>query len=617
MKNKVGIAIAAVAVVAIALAAYFFLAKPGIVPKISYDVDVKKEAAESLARYVPNEVIAYYSLNELEQVWNDLRNSKFWNEFTALNIWNDPNVQSSIQQFKDEFRNSFGFELGEGTLMDLLGKELALAVLPIDAGSAQPKVLFLADVGTKTKVTERIFKIVEKIRGEEEGSTIQNIPYGSSEIVQIPPATEGDPNIYYTILGNSFVLGIGETKEAIENAIDIVDGKSTNSLAENEKFRNVIRTTTLGANDIGRFYMDFDRIGSFMEALSTLPGGTPLAPNVATAFGVLSTLGGTTVLEEGLFTRVSVVPNRDKMDALTRQMWDSKPAKPESMNLIPEGTYLYSASCSLDVKAMWDLWLSNLESQNPQQGELVKGGIANFEQAMGINIEDDVLSWVGNEASFVFNEVATGGLFPIPKMALLVKVKNKRNAEKLMNKLVDTVNQQAQNLAQTPAEGGAAITGIQLQMTSEDYKGYELKLLELPFLGKALAPGYTFIGDFLVVSSNMGSLQKMIDTYKGDNPSLASDQSFQIASRIVESKTNQVVYVNMEKMMDAAIEISNWVASFQALQPDAQNAQQNQQFIQESLIPLLKTLKNIKVIGVNTLYTQNGIEQTFFADFSR
>ena len=107
----------------------------------------------------------------------------------------------------------------------------------------------------------------------------------------------------------------------------------------------------------------------------------------------------------------------------------------------------------------------------------------------------------------------------------------------------------------------------------------------------------------------------MVDTYKRDTPSIAEDEGFKSASLIIDKKTNQLVYVNVSKMMDAGIEISSWIASFQALQADAVEAQANQQFIQESLIPLLKSLKAIKIIGVNILYTPDGIEQTFFAEF--
>ncbi len=616
MKNKLGLIVGVIAVAAVAVVGFQFLSKSGSSPRLSYNVDVKKEAAESLARYAPNDVVAFYSLKQLESVWNELRGSEFWKEFTSLKIWQDTNVQSSLQRFQDEFKNSLGFEVGEGTLMDLLGKELAIAVLPMSPGATTPNVLFLAQVGTKTKITERIFKIVENLRGEGE-SDIERAPYGSTEVVHILPNTDADPDLYYTVLGNSFILGIGDARTAIENAIDLADGKSDNSLAKNERFQSIISSTTLGNNAIGRFYMDFEKIGSLMNALSSLPGAGALGPNVASAFGVLQTLGGTTVLDKGLMTRISVTPNKDKMDDQTRAMWDSKPATPASLALIPEGTYLYSASCSLDVNAMWQLWLNNLNGQNPQQAQLIQTGISNFEQSMGISIEKDVLAWIGNEASYVFNEVATGGLFPIPKMALLVKVKDKKAAQKFLDKVVASVNQQTANLGQNAQQTGApAITGFQLQMAEESYKGSDLKLLELPFLGRALAPGYAFVGDFLVISSNAESLKKMIDSYKGDAPSLVDDPNFQKAGKVIERKTNQIVYVNMSKMMDAGIEISNWIATFQALQP-SDEGQANQEFIQDSLIPLLKSLKAIKTIGVNTLYTSNGIEQTFFTEFSK
>ena len=621
MKNKVGLIVGAIAVAALAVAGYLFISKPGMGPKLSYQIDAKKEAAQSLARYVPKNVVAFYSLNNVEKVWTELRGSDFWKEFSNLKIWQDANVQTTMQNFQTEFKKSLGFELGEGTIMDLIGKELVIAVLPMEAESQQPNILFLSEVGGKTKVAEQIFKMIETSRSEGAEATpvkTERVNFGSAEIVHVIPNTPEDPDVYYTLLDNSMIVGLGNTRAALENAINVHDEKSEDSLAKNEAFQNLISKTTLGENTIGRFYMDFGQVGSLIEALSAIPGTGPLAPNVTNAFASLKTLGGTTVLDKGLMTRIEVTPNKEKMDSQTRSMWETQPAKPESLALVPSGTYLYSTSCSLDVSGMWDLWLNNLSTQNAQQAQLIQDGIRSFEQSMGVEIKKDILSWIGNEAAYVFNEVSTGGLFPIPKMAILVKVTDKGAAQKFLDKLVDGINKQTAAVGEEQ-EGETAsalpgITGFQLQMAEENYKGSSLNLLELPFLGKSLAPGYAFVGDFLVISSNAEALKKMIDTYKGDNPSLEKDENFQNAAKVIERKTNQIVYVNMSKMMDAGVEISNWIATFQALQP-TEEGQANQAFIQESLIPLLKSLKAISTIGVNTVYTSDGIEQTFFTDF--
>lgn len=631
MKTKVGILIAAVAIVALALAGYFILYKPA--PRIGIVVDAKKEAAQSLARYVPQNVVAYYSISNIEGVWTNLKNSNFWKEFTALKMWQDANINANIQKLKDDFKTNFGFELGEGTIMDLAGQELALAVLPMKPEELQPSVLFLSRVGGKTKVADTIIKLIEKSKGEEKAD-IETAKFGSSEIVHIKPAAEGEPDLNYAILGDTLILGVGKARPALENAINIVDGKSEDSLANNEQFRDIIANTTLGKNLLARFYMDFSHMGSFLASLTALPGGAPLPANVADAFGALKTIGGTTVTDGGLYTKIQITPNREKMDAKTRAMWESRPAKPASITFVPSGTYLYSASTSLDLKAMWDLWLTNLQTQNAQQAQLIQTGIQNFEQAIGVSIEKDIISWIGNEAAFVFNEISKG-IIPIPKMAILVKVKDKTSAERFLNKLVEAVNKQTEALGATPpaapvAEAtpeeaaaptapapspAAALAGFKLRIAQETFKGEQLNVLDIPLLGRGLAPGYAFVDDFLVLTSSMEILQQMIETYRGERPSLERDDDFVKAAAMMERKTNQLVYVNTSKMLDAGVEICNWIVSFQALQPTPVEGAvaPPQQFIQESLIPLLKCLKAIKVLGINTLYTSQGIEQTFYA----
>lgn len=626
MNKKVGIIVAIVVVAGLALAGTFLLLKPTGKPLITYKIDAKKEAAESLARYVPQNVVAYYSISNIETMWNNIRNSNFWKEFTALKIWQDAEMNTALENFKKDFTTQYGFELGEGTMMDLMGQELALAVLPMKLEQPQPSVILLSRVGAKTKVADTIVKMMEKTRGEAK-SEIETTKRGSSEIVEIKGGEEGDPELYYAIVGNNLVLGVGpDSRASVENAIDIADGKSQDSLANNPQYRDLIASTTLGKNTVGRFYMDMSNIGSFMTALAAIPGGAALPANVADAFGVLKMIGGTMVMNQGLYTKIQIIPNREKMDAQTRAMWDSRPAKPESIAFIPAGSYLYSASSSLDVKSMWDLWQTNLKAQNAQQAQLITTGIQNFEQAIGVSIEKDIISWIGNEAAYLFYEIGKG-LIPMPKMAILVKAKNKRDAEAFLNKLVDAVNKQTATLGApaaapegevaapaAPPTPAAALAGFKLRIAKEPYKGEELNILDIPLLGKALAPSYAFVGDFLIICSSSELLQQMIETYKGNLPSLEQDPEFQMAASVMDRKTNQLVYVNTSKMMDAGVEICNWIVSFQTLQtpPEAAGATPNQAFIQESLIPLLKCLKTIKVLGINTVYTSQGIEQTFF-----
>ena len=137
-------------------------------------------------------------------------------------------------------------------------------------------------------------------------------------------------------------------------------------------------------------------------------------------------------------------------------------------------------------------------------------------------------------------------------------------------------------------------------------------------MGMGLTPGFAFLGDFLVLSTSTAVLEKLVDLSQGTGNSLLKDPNYLSISSDLPEKTNQMGYVNTQRIFDVAIDICNWVISFQQLNvPPAgapgsvMSAQTTatQKVLTETVIPLLKAMKAVRVIGINTTYTENGIEQ--------
>ncbi len=637
MKKAIGILIAVAVVVLSVLLIVVLPKRPGVAPGVG------------LESYLPKSTVAYYAVKDIKTTWTQLRSSQFYKELSALPLWDELQAQAAIGNFLKSFKDAFGFELTEQRVMDVIGEELAVAVLMGAPADPEPKMLFLSRTGAKTQLAELAGRLLDKAKSAG-NQKLETWKYNGYDLHNIKSNDPTAPELNYTFLDNILVLGVGKTRNAMEGVVDLYKGKRGESIANSENFKKFMSLSSdVKGKRVGLFFMDFEQIAKAVEgAKLNVPGA--IGANLGQTLSLLKLIGGVSVMEQGLFTKIYVVPNKQSMDATTKAVWEAKPQVLASLKFIPEGTVLYSATNSMDVKKLWGVWKQNLLKQAPDQAKTVLDAIAKAEANLGMSVETDLLSWVGDEVAYTFNDVTLESVFPIPKMALIVKVTDKAKAQMFIEKLVDYANKQAATVATpaapaTPAEAPAgtpapaqpagaptaapaaapvpaaaptAAPAIQLKLEEIDYNGVTMKFISIPLMGKGLAPGFAFLGDFLVLSTSTSSLEKMIDVAQGRGNSLLKDSNFVSVSKHLPEKTNQMGYVNTQRVFDIGVDICNWIISFQQLNVPAPGtpgitapAQVNatQRILKDTVIPMLRALKVVRVIGINTTYTDNGIEQ--------
>jgi hypothetical protein len=586
---------------------------------VIYAVMPKKKfigEAVGLETLIPKDAVAYYSAKDFKGTWTLVKDSNFWKQLSGLQIWKDLKTQDNFNAFSKSLSDSLGFELTEGKVMDVIGDEVALAIVVGARNDTEPKVLILTKTGTRTQLAETAAKLIDKAKGAG-ASAVETWNYGDMTLTHVKSNDPTAPEINYVFLGNVLALGIGNTREVLQNVVDLSKGKSNDSIGQTEGYQKLLALEgKTGSHVVGKFYMDFDKITQTVGGVNLpVPGGAPA--NVAAPLAMLKSIGGVTWIENGLNTRIVVVPNKANMDETTRSLWDVKPQKPVSMDFIPEGTVLYSVSNSLDVSGLWKIWQTNLSKQAPEQAKAITDAIETAEKSMGMSIEGDILSWIGDEIAYTFNEVNVEGIFPIPKMALIVKVKDEEKAKAFLAKLVDMVNQQAATpgpVAGTAEETAPAVPSFQLKLEKSTYGGVEISSMNVPLVGKGLAPGYAFIKGFLVIASGSTMLEKMVDVSQNKGNSIISDPNYRKVSSALSGEVNQLGYINTEKMFDVAVDICNWVVAFQQMNVPGTaiapaQAEATKKILSETVIPILKCLKAVKVVGISTVYTKEGIEQ--------
>lgn len=598
-----------------------------------------------LAEILPQDTAFYYSIQNTESVWKDIKSSRFWRELSELKLWQDIQIQSGLDDLKSQFKENVGVELTEENLMKLIGRELAITITPPASAGAPPRIILLCRGKTKHSLNDITNPIISRIK-EKDPQRVEETQYEGNTITNIKPLSADQPQIYFLPLKNILVVGIGDTKTGIQNIADISGNKTKESLSDTDKYKRISGLIGDKKKDLaGLFYMDFIKMRKYLETLA--PQGQIAGK---TGMETLDFLGGFTEIKDGLITKLYIYPNAEELSPQMKAMWETPPQESNTLKFAPEKTMLYIASSSLDLGNLWNLWLENLKKQVPEQAQPILDNIEKFKTEWNIDFEKDIFSVTGNEMAFIFSDISTEGLAPIPKLGLALKVKDKEKAEKLIADLIAKNNQKAaeeaaaleekakeetvpaplkegEESAATETPKVKARVRFQINLVEETYDGNTIKIIQLPIVGTGLAPGYTYLDDFLLIGATTKTLHEMIDVTKGKIKPLTHNPSYQDIAGILPKKNNQGTYINMERLMEIGIGICNWIVSFQQLtmpqgEPPADPAEAaayNEQkaqseatitTINNNVIPLLKTLKAIKVIASTGVNKPDHVEQT-------
>ena len=79
----------------------------------------------------------------------------------------------------------------------------------------------------------------------------------------------------------------------------------------------------------------------------------------------------------------------------------TEPTPHHSIKFAPTDVISYSAFNLLDLPKLWQMVMGFVESMPPEMSREVLGSLQQMETMMGIDIEDDLLSWMGNEIALL------------------------------------------------------------------------------------------------------------------------------------------------------------------------------------------------------------------------
>ncbi|MFC2140622.1 DUF3352 domain-containing protein, partial [Candidatus Auribacterota bacterium] len=483
----------------------------------------------------------------------------------------------------------------------LLGEELSLGIKT--AGDI-PTVTIISKIKDKKSLENNLALILKT--GEKEG-TIQKENYQNIEIVFVKSSVPEQPNIGFAFLSDnklSLVIGgsIQDNKDIIDRGVGAKE-----SFADNQEFKKLFKKSITGD---GIFFIN-------LSGINRLSSPEALNPFFAGGTDMVKAIGGVVSFAEGIELSLRIVPNKEKMSDDVLKLWMLRPNKANTLGYVPENTLFYTGTTAIDFKAFFESWKKNLAGQNNEAAKTFLTGLENLKN-QNVDIENGIIPNLGKEFALVCSGLSADGIFPEIELSFMISTKNKDVIKTQLEGIIKSIEGSFGGGAAEEEAGNL----FKIETATQQYSGVDIIELKLPLVGAGFSPCYAFIDDFTVISTSVKGVKKLIDVSEGKVKSIKEDANYKTIANIITDKSNQLGYVNVQEVLSAAVSICEWIISFQRLSmpkgdtPEEkarrEEIEQTEAILKENVIPLLKVLKVVKVLGSNTRYLDDSsINQIF------
>lgn len=499
--------------------------------------------------------------HDLEGFWARLQATQLYRELQA--IPDVRNAMAPLAESRQEIQKEICIRIDEGTLMSLFGRKFDVGYygnLPGDRAD----LLMVADVADEARARS-VLEECERQLASEKGATFRDEEIEGEEI-RVANNREGEEVLFYSLDGAR--LAMSTTRERLGQALALRDGEGevpsmTTTTVYLETLKKLPESTLVVYVDQQALRTAAQRTAADTAAVGR--GEAARQERLAAATSVLGDMRvadaiviGAHWTESGLrgtsYTRFPEGERPELAKMLTRT-----PAAIRTLSFQPVGTLFYGSINSIDARIVYDeAYRYAVDATRVQMGvenspdsaradSVVATQLAAFERQAGIDLDEDVVAWVGEETALAITGVDKTGFFPIPEVALTIATKDRARTGRTMSKIENRVSQVALQRASIP-----------LQWQTEEYQGQTIRYAPTP-LGEGLALAYTVTEDFLLLASSRGLVRRMLDARGGRAQALPSNPDFGAMTRFYPEQANALGFVNIQQIL---IEVEGLMATY-------------------------------------------------------
>ncbi len=505
----------------------------------------------AVAMDLPAGASVVMSGHDLRAFWTRLQGTQFYKQLAAIE-----GVRETFEPLaaaQREFETGTGLALDEETVMNLLGNKFDLGFygpLPEDRAD----LLLLAEVEDE-EAARLVLEAAEARLAAGKGARFSDTEIGG-KTVRMAANAEGEDVVFYVLEEGRLTMSTtgprleqalggeaaGETMAEVQDYLDVLKKLPDASItlwidqrAISEASRAALAEADTTAGDQGPDTTEEERLAAAATAFEEY--------NVVRDFGM-----GLFWTEAGIRSDVYTRFLEDRGAELT-EMLTQAPTEVRSIAFQPMGTLLYGAVNTLAPRLIYeqltryavDATRIQMEVEGTPDSmradSLVQGNIAAFERSTGLDIEDDILAWMGDEISFSITGVDKSGFFPLPELAITVASRDEGRARAFFQKAETLLADAARQRASVP-----------ISWQGEEYEGQTIRYAPTP-LGEGLAISYVVTSDFAIVASKPALARQMLDARTGRSQALPSNPDFGALTEFYSQKVNAIAFVDVEGIM--------------------------------------------------------------------
>ncbi len=183
---------------------------------------------------------------------------------------------------------------------------------------------------------------------------------------------------------------------------------------------------------------------------------------------------------------------------------------------------------SVNILGPNDIWIlaQTLLSQFPEGTKLL-AQLREWEDQLGISIEKDYLSWMGNEWCIAKMVMDLDALVPMNQVALLLHVNDTEKATQALKKTLQIL----QDLH------------LPVLFETETYRGSEIATLSLPML---VSPGWCLHENTLIIATHASLIRQMLDVKAGEQRGVVRNRYYQQLQEFTRQEANKYTFQDNE-----------------------------------------------------------------------
>ncbi len=432
---------------------------------------------------------------------------------------NNPKIQTMIEEAQAEFAKETDFTF-EKDIKPWIGTEVVIAITDVSASIsnplATPSVVLAASTIDKNASDQFITNSIEE--SKQNGTEFAAETY-KDVTLYIDDSDPDEIGILTTF--NDFVV-FANSDTLLKNMIDRSLDEELTSLADDATFQKV--TQALPPESVATFYINFSK---FIAAIGQ-QGDIQLPPEQLQTLEAYEGMGLATILQsDGVQFDFVLSYDLNSFPEEMRELILQYPSSPNSIhNDIPADALVVLNAYGLN-KA-WQQSKISLE-ENPDFTET----LADMQQELGFNLEQDLFSWMTGEYAIVLLEVPSEDEFTPPLGGYIL----------IGTDDVEAAQQGIENIL-----AALELTGSLPPLEQQNIEGVDMHVMPDLFTGE-MSAGYGFYNNYFSMAYLPESVKALTEAPQN---SLNNSPHFQAVKNHLPDNNFGYIYVDLEHARDLA-----------------------------------------------------------------